>query len=152
MRSRHAAQRGATLVIALVLLVVVTLMGVSAMNVSNLNLRNVANMQHRQLVLTCVMEAAENYISSYNNFNPVTSAASTYSCRSLTINLTKPRCIYSYRTYGKNTTSGQLCAALDESCGVWENYFDFGTSVTDNLTGAATNVRYGIMIQGGKCQ
>jgi Tfp pilus assembly protein PilX len=149
MKTSSSRQRGATLVIGLILLIVLTLMGVAAINMGTLNLRNTANMQYRQMVLAAAMECSENLMSSASRFAPPT-ASSTCTTNGMTVNLSAPKCLYSYRTWGWSAT-GPLCAATDDACGSWENYFDFAATVTDNLTGATANVHYGVMIEGGKC-
>ena len=57
-------QEGATLVIALIMLVVITLLAVSALSTTNMNLKVVGNMQSRGEALHATQQAIETVISS----------------------------------------------------------------------------------------
>jgi Tfp pilus assembly protein PilX len=57
-------QRGATLVIALIMLVLLTLFAVSSMNTANTNLRVVGNMQSKNEALYAAQETIETVIST----------------------------------------------------------------------------------------
>jgi len=57
-------QRGATLVVALIMLVLLTLFAVSAMNTSIVNLKVVGNMQERSGALAATQQAIETVIST----------------------------------------------------------------------------------------
>jgi hypothetical protein len=58
------AQGGATLVIALIMLVVITLLAVSALSTTNMNLKVVGNMQSRGEALHAAQQAIETVIST----------------------------------------------------------------------------------------
>lgn len=64
-------QQGATLFIALVMLVVLTLFAVTAINLSNTNLRIAGNMQARAEAEAAAQQAIEQVISSDFTANPV---------------------------------------------------------------------------------
>jgi Tfp pilus assembly protein PilX len=57
-------QRGATLAIALIMLVVITLLAVSSLGTTNMNLKVVGNMQSRGEALHATQQAIETVISS----------------------------------------------------------------------------------------
>ena len=57
-------QRGATLAIALIMLVVITLLAVSSLGTTNMNLKVVGNMQSRVEALYATQQAIETVISS----------------------------------------------------------------------------------------
>src|SRR5712691_8061524 len=57
-------QRGATLVVALIMLVLLTLFAVSAMNTSMVNLKVVGNMQSRSEALAAAQQAIETVLST----------------------------------------------------------------------------------------
>ena len=57
-------QRGATLVIALIMLVVITLLAVSSLSTTNMNLKVVGNMQSRGEALHATQQALETVIST----------------------------------------------------------------------------------------
>lgn len=65
-------QRGATLIVGLVMLVVLTLLVISAIRSSNTNLRIAGNMQMQEEASTAAQQAVEQVISSSNfTVNPV---------------------------------------------------------------------------------
>ena len=64
MKSGLRQQRGATLVIALIMLVVITLLAVSSLSTTNMNLKVVGNMQSRGEALQATQQAIETVIST----------------------------------------------------------------------------------------
>ena len=90
-RLRPAArQRGATLVIALIMLVLLTLFAVSSMNTANTNLRVVGNMQSKNEALYAAQETIEAVISTPQfiadpaNAVPVPCGAANTTCSDVT--------------------------------------------------------------------
>lgn len=83
-------QRGATLVIALIMLVLLTLFAVSSMNTANTNLRVVGNMQSRNEALYAAQETLESVISTPQfiadpaNAVPVPCGAANTTCTDVT--------------------------------------------------------------------
>ena len=71
------AQRGATLVVVLIMLVILTLFGISAVNLSNSNLRVVGNLQARKQTEAIALQTAEQVMSSMSFFNVPTPATTT---------------------------------------------------------------------------
>lgn len=69
--SSKRRQQGATLFIALIMLVVLTLFAVTAINLSNTNLRIAGNMQARAEVEAAAQQAIEQVISSDFTTNPI---------------------------------------------------------------------------------
>ncbi len=64
MNLRQQTQRGATLIITLVMLVVLTLFAITSLNTANSNLKVVGNMQARTEAANIAQEAIETVISS----------------------------------------------------------------------------------------
>lgn len=64
MKGGMRAQGGATLVIALIMLVLITLLAVSSLSTTNMNLRVVGNMQSRGEALQAAQQAIETVIST----------------------------------------------------------------------------------------
>ncbi len=64
MTTRMHCQRGATLLVALIMLVLLTLFAVSALNTSSTNLKVVGNMQARSEAFNASQQAIETVISS----------------------------------------------------------------------------------------
>jgi hypothetical protein len=67
MRSR---QRGAALIVSLLMLVAMTMLALATVNTSSVNLLIVGNMQERAEIDAAAAEAIEIMLSSYNNFDP----------------------------------------------------------------------------------
>ena len=64
MTSGRRTQRGATLIIALIMLVLLTLFAVSSFNTANTNLKVVGNMQQKTEALNAAQEAIETVVST----------------------------------------------------------------------------------------
>jgi len=64
MRNSLRAQRGATLLVSLIMLVLLTLFAIGALNTANTNLKVVGNMQAKSEALNVAQEAIETVISS----------------------------------------------------------------------------------------
>lgn len=90
MTNRPHAQRGATLMVALIMLVVLTLFVISALNTSKTNLQVVGNMQAKAEALAAGQEAMETvlstplFISSPANAVPVPCGAANTLCTDVT--------------------------------------------------------------------
>lgn len=69
--NRINRQRGATLIVGLVMLVVLTLLVISAIRSSNTNLRIVGNMQMQEEVSSAAQQATELVLSANFTSNPV---------------------------------------------------------------------------------
>lgn len=67
-------QRGATLLVGLVMLVVLTLLVLSAIRSSNVNMRIVGNMQMQEETSSAAIQATEQVISANFTINPVSQA------------------------------------------------------------------------------
>ena len=67
-------QNGATLLIALVMLVVLTMMAITMINSSSLNLKIVGNFQQQKVMEQGAREQLENFISSSGNFSTTAAA------------------------------------------------------------------------------
>ena len=70
----RSRQRGATLVIGLVMLVVLTLLVLSAMRSSNVNMRIAGNMQMQEETAAAAVQASEQVISTNFTASPVAQA------------------------------------------------------------------------------
>lgn len=69
MRARIPSQRGATLLISLVMLVVITLFVVSGIRLANVNLKVVGNYQWQKFAETSTNDAIEQVVSDIANFS-----------------------------------------------------------------------------------
>ena len=73
-RPQRKKQSGATLLVALVMLVVLTLFAITAINFTNINTRIVGNQQFKKEAESAAQQAVEQIISSDFTTNPVATA------------------------------------------------------------------------------
>jgi type II secretory pathway pseudopilin PulG len=164
-RSAQHAQRGTTLITALVMLIVLTLLVISAIRSSTTNLRIAGNMQVQEEVLAAAQQATELVLSSdftqglpassigvdINNDGVIDYWASvkTPTCSGDTpitnanIPPTMPQCL----TSGKLDNSGIVfVSGVNLSGTSWcdSQQWDVGTTVSDARTGAAETIHQGV--------
>lgn len=145
-------QRGATLLVSLVMLVVLTLFAVSGFNLSSVNLRIVANFQQQKEIEAAAQQAIEQLISTSSAFS-LTPAASTVCVNGAAgtclgghnVSLTAPVCNYAITARGYTKKIGELTPEDTD----WE----VRASATDAVTGANAVVVQGVRIRllAGNC-
>ena len=160
-------QRGATLLISLIMLVVLTLFAVTAIRTGNVGFKIVGNQQAQKLMEAAAAQAVEQVISNLANFDPATVIAPTTTvtqrvcvnansgdapvaippatCTSGTqVDVAPVRCIATKRSQYDSLT--QPMATFDN---VWE----ITATVTDTLTGAKATYHQGVKIRmlSGNC-
>jgi Tfp pilus assembly protein PilX len=131
-------QRGATLLISLIMLVVLTLFAVAGFNLSSVNLKIAGNFQAQRGMEAAAQQAIEQVLSTGTAFS-LTPAAQTVTVSGFNVAVNAPACNY-YRTasgYGKDI---EALAPEDTD---WE----VRAAVTDALTGAQANVTQGVAIR-----
>ena len=142
MKTLHT-QRGATLIVSLIMLVVLTLFAVSAINLSNTNLKIVGNMQAQKMMEMVAQDAIERMLSS-PTFYGLAAAAQTFSISGFDVDVDAPQCILSVPATGYSATSG---------ISPEDNDWELVARVTDNLTGAAMALHQGLRVRmlAGNC-
>ena len=165
---RSSLQRGATLLVTLIMLVVLTLFAVTAIRTGNVGLKIVGNQQSQKLMEAAAAQAVEQVVSNLGNFDaananaPTTTVAQSVCVNAradlghapmvLPVNATTPgscqsgfqvdvepaRCIA-----GKRQTGGSMTQPLS----TYENTWEIITTVTDTLTGARAKYHQGLMIR-----
>jgi len=137
------AQRGATLIVSLIMLVVLTLFAVSAINLSNTNLKIVGNMRAQKMMEMAAQDAIEQMLSS-PTFYGLTAAAQNFTVSGFNVAVDAPRCLLSVPATGYSATSG---ISPDD------NHWELVARVTDNLTGAAIALHQGVRVRmlAGNC-
>jgi Tfp pilus assembly protein PilX len=142
MKTLHA-QRGATLIVSLIMLVVLTLFAVSAINLSNTNLKIVGNMQAQKMMEMAAQDAVEQMLSS-PTFYGLTAAARNFTVSGFNVAVAVPQCTLSVPATGYSATSG---------ISPEDNDWELVASVTDNLTGAAMALHQGVRVRmlAGNC-
>jgi Tfp pilus assembly protein PilX len=138
-------QRGATLLISLIMLVVLTLFALSAINLSTSNLRIVGNMQ-RQLEATAAAQMAiEQIIGNISNFTAAPTTSQTVAidlnndgATDFSVIVSPPSCKYTANAPGYS---------LSFSGSAPQNtMWDIQAVATDNLSGASVTVHQGIKV------
>lgn len=150
-------QRGATLLVTLIMLVVLTLFAVTGFNLSSVNLKIIGNFQQQKVTEATVQQAIEQLMSTVSIFNAPaetyicipsgTIVASTGSCPASEhkVKIERPRCNYAATAKGYTKKIGEL-APEDTN---WE----VRASYTDSATLASAAVVQGVAVRmlSGNC-
>ena len=128
-------QKGATLVVAMLMLVVLALLGVNSVNNSTVNLRVTQNVQAHQDIEASAQNAIEQVISSIAPFN--TPASQTVTEGHASVAISAPVCTDARPSEGYSATY----ALAPE-----DTHWDVEATASDALTGAQTTVRQGVVI------
>lgn len=141
MPSRH--QRGAVMVVSLLLLLVMTMLVVSSVNTGTVNLRIVDNMRARQDAEAVTQVASNEFMSDGGNFVAPTSG-DTLTVDGHEVTVTAPECVDARPATGYTATWD-----LTPDDTVWE----FDAEITDGDNGARASVRQGVHIRmpAGSC-
>jgi len=146
-------QRGATLIVGLIMLVLITLMMVSAFMLSGTNLKAVGNMQFRDEAIAAANVAIERVVSEDFTVSPVASTQTvTIGGAVYTVAVNKPECIKSIGiTLLPNTDLDyDTCVVGGENptpiCfdTVWEIEATVSPTGAAAITGAVATVKQGI--------
>lgn len=130
MRDMHT-QRGAALLVSLMMLLLLTVLAVSAVNMTSLGLRSTANMQDQQLAEAAVQAVIDNKLSGGAGFFRGTLAASTASREGYTVSLTAPACLGARTAGGFEERYGEEISRFDNAWKVAGSVSgDFGESVS----------------------
>ena len=151
----NRCQRGATLLVTLIMLVVLTLFAVTGFNLSSVNLKIVGNFQQQKDAESVVQDALERVLSSITLFSspaaiclPSGAAPSGTPpvCGTATdVLITKPKCNYSTVATGYTKKLGELTPE--------DTNWEVRASYTDPLTRAAAAVVQGVAVRmlAGNC-
>ena len=163
---RSRRQRGATLLISLIMLVVLTLFAITAIRTGNIGLKIVGNQQAVKRMEAAAAQAVEQVVSNLGNFDsaaaylPTAPTAQRICINSTTagtppvaippntcavvapgsfqVDVEPVRCISAMRQ-----TGGSLTQAMS----TYENTWEIVATVTDSLTGAKATYHQGVMIR-----
>jgi type II secretory pathway pseudopilin PulG len=140
----RSRQRGATLIMSLVMIVLLSLIVISAFNLSTSNLKSVGNMQSREESLAAANSAIEQTVSG-NFYNASTN-------QTINIDIDKDGTNDYAVTVYPPTCIGTVLAEegapsdpdLPSSDGWWFVDWDIKATVTDSVSGASLAVRTGV--------
>jgi Tfp pilus assembly protein PilX len=141
----RAKQRGATLLVGLIMLILLTLLAVSAINISTVNLHITGNIQAQVEAAAAVQQEIEGIIDNIDNFNnpqpPQQVALGNY-----TVQVQTPVCLYAMPV--KKGYSYSVPYVPEET--TW----DIQVSASDAMTtGVFTTIHQGVrvLLPPGKC-
>ncbi|MBG9387507.1 hypothetical protein I5803_05730 [Caenimonas sp. DR4.4] len=145
----RSAQRGATLIIGLIMIVLITLIVVNAFTLSSSNMKSVGNMQARDESLAAANEALELVTSSAFTDSPVAQAINVDLNKDGTtdysVDIAQPVCARATASTTGGPSDVELGAALTSSA-KWNTEWDLQATVSDALTGAKVIVRQGVRV------
>jgi Tfp pilus assembly protein PilX len=146
-------QRGATLLVTLIMLVVLTLFAVTAFNLSSVNLKIVGNFQQQKEADATVQQALAQVLSTISAFespaviNLCIPGGTTPPCAASQHNVTidRPRCNYTTAARGYTKVLGQLTPE--------DTNWDVRASYTDTVTNAKAAIVQGVSVRmlSGNC-
>jgi type II secretory pathway component PulK len=144
--SNYKQQSGMALVMALVMLTVLSMIAVSAIRATNSGIRIVGNMQVADEVEIAAQLGIESLLSNLSNFTTSggTGIPSLYvdmnqdSVSDYKVVVATPKCVNTLSTDDDST---------DVSGGSTINHYDVKATITDNRTGATTEIHQGVRIK-----
>jgi Tfp pilus assembly protein PilX len=137
-------QRGASLVVSLIMLVVLILLVVSAIRMTNTNMKTIGNMQSNNEAIAAAQQAIDQVVSDLNNFYvpaPKTIAIDIDrdGDTDYTVNTSAPGCIKMVPAEGYSIEFAESAPK--------DTYWDIQAVVTDNRTGAAVTMHQGVKVR-----
>jgi hypothetical protein len=147
------AQRGATLVVGLIMLTLITVMVTSAFTLSTTDLKSVGNMQIRDEAVAAANKAIEQVLSSPFTTSPAGESLdvdlNNDGTTDYTVVFTAPSCVSASEITGTLVppSSISLGSAFSLSTSnFYQTVWDLDASVTDVASGASVRVRQGVRV------
>jgi Tfp pilus assembly protein PilX len=131
-------QRGATLLVSLIMLVVLTLFAITGFNLSSVNLKIAGNYQDQKEMEATVQQAIEQVISTPTAFS-LTPTSQTITISGRTVTITAPKCNYTVTAKGYTKKIGEITPEDTD----WE----IRGSVADATSGAQAAIVQGVRIR-----
>ena len=129
-------QRGAVLLVGLVILMLITMFAISSANMNSADLRIVGNYQSKMMVTQNVQQAIEAVLSNVNNFN--TPVAQTINVNGIAVAVSPPSCLGV--AIAENYTAINNITLYDTNWAVT-------ATAADPLTSATATVTQGVRIR-----
>ena len=148
-------QRGATLLVTLIMLVVLTLFAVTGFNLSSVNLKIIGNFQQQKLTEATVQMALEQILSSVSGFSPPAAiclpsgaapSGTPLACAAASdVLIERPRCNYASSAKGYTKKIGELAPE--------DTHWEVRASFLDAATRASAAVVQGVSVRmlAGNC-
>ncbi|MDQ9169778.1 pilus assembly PilX N-terminal domain-containing protein [Oxalobacteraceae bacterium R-40] len=142
-------QRGATLVVGLIMLALITVMVATAFTLSTTNLKSVGNMQFRNEALAAANKAIEQVLSSPFTLSPTAETIevdiNNDDTADYTVAIATPVCVRA--TPAGTTTKSSI--SLGQSMSMvtdWNTVWELDATVTDAKSGAFIRTRSGVRV------
>lgn len=144
MSGRHGRQRGAALIVGIIMLVLITLMLIMALNLGTSNFRAMTNMQFRNEAVAAANRAIELVISS-----PFTNAPAAETINvdmdnngtsDYSVQIAVPQCVYAAEAFGADPSSLSLPLAMSVAS-TWNTVWDLRATVTSGANAGNASVR-----------
>jgi len=137
-------QRGATLLVSLIMLVALTLLVVSAIRMGNMNLKTVGNMQAKNEATAAAQQAIETIMGNLNNFYTPTAQTISIDINNdgvvdYTVNTSAPVCLKMVAAEGYSVDFAESAPK--------DTYWDIKAVATDSRTGVAVTLHQGAKVR-----
>ena len=144
------AQRGAALLVGLIMLVLITLMVTSAFTLSTTNLKSVGNMQAKNEAIAAANQAIEKVLGTPFTTSPVAEDVNVDINNDVTtdyiVHIAIPTCVRASMSTSATVSSVSLGVAMS-TVNEYNTLWDIEATVDDAKTGAKTVVSTGVNIQ-----
>jgi Tfp pilus assembly protein PilX len=135
--TRHS-QRGATMLVTLIMLVMLTMFAVAGFNMSSINLKIASNFQQQKNMEMVVQQAIEQAISAVATFTPAP-AAQTITVSGIPVTLTAATCYHTTAADGYELNVGTPAPE--------DNVWEIRGSATDPFGGARATITQGVRLR-----
>ncbi len=143
----YKSQRGAVLLVSLIMLVLFTVIMAGLFSRSNTTIKAVGNMQMRSQALSAANFAIEQVISSDFTASPqaetVTIDIDNDNTADFTATIAIPDCIRAYAASASSPSSVSLPGMTSTN---WNTVWEIVSTVTDDVSGAFVRVRAGVNV------
>lgn len=144
----YRAQRGAALVVSLIMLVLITLLVITALNLGSANFRAVSNTQFRDEAIAAANAAIQTRIGATFDAAPVTNNIPVDLDNDGTpdyVVAVTPTCISAAVADSAEQSSVLLPPSMSLAS-TWNTVWDIAAAVTNEDTGATVNIRAGVRV------
>ena len=129
-------QRGAVLLVSLVILMIITLFVMSSANLSTSDVRITGNFQSKMMTDQNVQQAIEDVLSSVNNFT--TPVAQTITVNGVAVTVSSATCL------GTSPAPGYTAV---NNITLYDTNWSVTATATDPITGATATITQGVRIR-----
>jgi Tfp pilus assembly protein PilX len=129
-------QRGAVLLVSLIILMIITMFVISSANISSSDLRTVGNFQSKFVISQNAQQAIEVVLSNVNNF--IAPAAQTITVNGIPVAMNAPACL------GTTVAAGYTAV---NNITLYDTNWAVTAIASDPVTGATATVTQGVRIR-----